>query len=102
MATYIALYRWTEKGMSGIKGSPGRLDEGRKVLAGTGVTIKEFYMTMGEYDMLIILDAPDDTTLAKAMLTLASAGNVQGQTFRAYNENEYRQIIGALPSGDNE
>lgn len=102
MATYIALYRWTEKGMTGIQGSPGRLDAGRQALEGMGVTLKEFYMTMGQYDMLIILDAPDDTTLAKAMLTLASAGNVHGQTFRAYSEDEYRQIIGALPSGDNE
>jgi uncharacterized protein with GYD domain len=54
-------------------------------------------MVMGQYDAVIIGEAPDDTTYAKALLTLASAGNLQTETLRAFTEDEYRSIVSSLP-----
>jgi uncharacterized protein with GYD domain len=59
-------------------------------------TLKDFYMVTGRYDMVIISEAPDDVTLAKATLSVASHGNVQTETLRAFTEKEYRGIIGSL------
>jgi uncharacterized protein with GYD domain len=70
---------------------------GEKAFAAAGLKIKEFYMVMGQYDAVIIGQAPDDTTYAKALLTLASAGNLQTETLRAFTEDEYRSIVSSLP-----
>jgi uncharacterized protein with GYD domain len=51
---------------------------------------------MGQYDMLAIVDAPDDATLAKGILSLASSGNLQTETLRAFPEDEFRKIISGL------
>jgi uncharacterized protein with GYD domain len=96
MPTYITLIRWTSKGLEDIKDSPKRLDAARKAFEAAGVTLKDFYMVTGRYDMVVITEAPDDVALAKATLAAASKGSVQTETLRAFTENEYRNIIGAL------
>jgi uncharacterized protein with GYD domain len=53
-------------------------------------------MVTGQYDMVAIVDAPDDVTLAKAILSSTSHGSITTQTCRAFTEQEYRQIIGGL------
>jgi uncharacterized protein with GYD domain len=53
-------------------------------------------MVTGQYDMVVIAEAPDDVSLAKAMLTLGSQGNLTSETCRAFTEGEYREIIGGL------
>ena len=96
MSTYIALAKWTATGLQKLKDSPTRLDAGRKEFAGTGVKLKDFYMLMGQYDMLIVIEAPDDAAMAKAVLALASKGSIQTETFRAFTEDEYRKIVSAI------
>ena len=96
MPTYITLMRWTSQGVKSIKESPSRLDAARKAFQAVGVTLKDFYMVTGRYDMVIISEAPDDVTLAKATLSVASHGNVQTETLRAFSENEYRGIVAGL------
>jgi uncharacterized protein with GYD domain len=96
MPTYICLLRWSSKGLENIKDSPSRLDAARKVAHAAGATIKEFYMVTGRYDMIITMEAPDDTVMAKAMLSIASKGAIQTETLRAFTENEYRSIIAGL------
>src|ERR1700756_1795434 len=89
-----AYLHWTRpldnQGLQNIKESPSRLDAGRKAFEAAGVKLKEFYMVMGHYDMVIVTEAPDDVTLARAILALASKGNVQTETLRAFSEGEYR------------
>jgi uncharacterized protein with GYD domain len=97
MPIYVALCKWTTQGIQGIKESPARLDAGRKAFAAAGIQIKEFYMVMGQYDMVIVGEAPDDATYAKATLTLAKGGNIQTETLRAFTEDEYRAIVSSLP-----
>jgi uncharacterized protein with GYD domain len=96
MPTYVTLLRWTSEGVKNVKESPSRLDAARKAFQAAGVTLKDFYMVTGRYDMVIISEAPDDIALAKATLSVASKGSVQTETLRAFTENEYRTIVGSL------
>ena len=96
MLTYISLLRWTGEGIGKIKNSPKRLEARRKAFKKVGVEMKDFYMTMGRYDMVCVLEAPDSAAVAKAILSLASQGNVSSETLSAFTEDEYRKIIGSL------
>jgi uncharacterized protein with GYD domain len=96
MLTYITLLKWTSQGLQNVKQSTSRLDAARKSFEITGAKIKDFYMLTGRYDMLAIIEAPDDITLAKAILTLGTQGSLTSETSRAFTESEYRQIIGGL------
>lgn len=97
MATYISLLRYTQQGIEKIKESPARLDSARKAFEQLGVKIKDFYLVCGQYDALVIVEALDDTAVAKITLALGSRGNVRSETFRAFTEEEFRKIVGALP-----
>jgi len=68
MSTYLCLSQRTQKGIENIKESPARLDAAREEWEKHGVTIRDFYLTTGQYDRVIVVDAPDDATLAKVLL----------------------------------
>jgi uncharacterized protein with GYD domain len=97
MATYISLIRFTQQGISSIKDAPARLDAGKETLKSFGSELKAFYLTMGRYDIVTISEAPDDAAAAKVALAVGSAGNVTTETLRAFTEDEYREIVAALP-----
>ena len=96
MSTYIILARWTHQGLQKIKESPSRLEAGKKAFEAAGIKLRAFYMVMGRYDQVSIAEAPDDATLAKALLRLASQGNLQTETLRAFTEDEYKKIISEI------
>jgi uncharacterized protein with GYD domain len=96
MAKYILLIEWTAEGIKGVKQSPARLDAAREMAKPDRVAIEQFYMVMGDYDMVVIADAPDDAALARFILRLAQAGNVRTKTLKAFTEDQYRGILGAL------
>ena len=96
MPTYIALLSWTGKGVGAVKDSPSRLDAGRRAFEKIGVKIKDTYLTMGQYDLVCIVDAPDDESFATAMLSLAAQGNVKTETLKAFTEDQYRKICAAI------
>jgi uncharacterized protein with GYD domain len=96
MPTYITLLKWTQHGVGNVKNSAKRLDAGKKTFKKLGVEFKDVYLTMGRYDLICILEAPDAETVAKAILGLASAGAVTSETMPAFTEDEYRNIIGSL------
>lgn len=96
MPSYIALLKWTSQGIANVKESPDRLDAGRKAFKKLGVKLKDTYLTMGAYDLVCIIEAPDDATYARAVLTLGSQGNVQTETLKAFTEAEYRKITGSI------
>ena len=97
MATYITLIRLTQQGVQNIKESPARLDAAKQAFQAMGAELKEFYLTMGRYDMVVVGEAPDDETVAKLALAIGSAGAIRTETLRAFTEEEYRKIIAALP-----
>ena len=97
MATYIILTRYTQQGVENIKKSPARLDVAKKMFQDMGAKLKEFYLVTGQYDIVVVAEAPDYETISKIALAIGSKGNVRTETFRAYTEDEYRKIIAALP-----
>lgn len=96
MATYIVLGKWTAQGMGAIEDSPKRLDAFKKLLKGRGAQLRAYYMLFGPHDFLCVLEAKDEGKLASALLEAASLGNVTTQTFRAFDEDEYRKIMKSL------
>ena len=97
MATYVLLLRFTQKGIENIKESPARHDATVKAFKAMGAKLKEMYLVMGQYDAVLVAEAPDDETIAKLVLSLGSKGNIRTETLRAYTEDEFRKIIAALP-----
>ena len=79
------------------QGEPARVETARKTYEQLGAKVKDFYCVMGQYDAVLIAEAPDDETMAKIQLALGSLGNVRSETLRAFTEDEYRRIVAALP-----
>lgn len=96
MATYVSLLRYTDQGIRNIKESPSRLDAAKKAFQAAGGELKQFYLAMGRYDIVIVSEAPDDESTAKIALGLGSLGNIRTETIRVFTESEYRKIIGSL------
>ena len=97
MATYITLLKYTQKGIENVKEGPSRLDAAKAAIKAAGGELKAFYLTMGSCDAVTISEAPDDETYSKIILAIASKGNVQTETLRAFPEDEYRKIIAEMP-----
>ncbi len=93
MTTYIMLANWTDQGARNLTASPSRLDAAKQALAEMGGAFKEFFMTMGRYDMVIVCEAPDDAVQARFCLQLAMLGNIRTETLKAFPEGAYREII---------
>lgn len=96
MPTYISLYKLTQKGVETIKESPKRVTKNIEALKTLGIEVKGFYLTMGQYDLVVIAEAPDDEAAAKAALSIGMQGNVSSETLRAFNQEEYQRIIAGL------
>jgi uncharacterized protein with GYD domain len=97
MPTYIMLVNWTGQGVRNVKESPKRLDAFKQALQQVGGELKGFYMVMGQYDMIAIVEVPNDEALAKVGLASEAKGSIRTRTLRAFTEDEYRNIIAALP-----
>jgi uncharacterized protein with GYD domain len=80
-----------------MKESPTRLEAAKQSVRQLGGEIKAFYLVMGQYDAVVISEAPDDETATKFALATGARGFVRTETLRAYTEEEYRKIIAALP-----
>jgi uncharacterized protein with GYD domain len=96
MPTYIVMSKWTSQGLQNVRQSPARLDAARKAYESAGIKMPHFWMVTGQYDMIAILEATDDVAVAKAILASASQGSFVTETYRAFTEDEYREIIGGL------
>jgi uncharacterized protein with GYD domain len=96
MAKYIMLINWTDQGIKTIKDSPKRLDAARAAAKKVGGELRKFYMTIGSYDLVVVLEAPDDEAAAKFALTVGAGGNIRTTTLKAFSEESYRRIIGGL------
>jgi len=96
MATYIMFMKLTEQGASDIADAKRGRDAGKKAAAAVGVTWKRSYLVMGEYDVIVIVEAPDEETMAKFALLGQMSGAVTIKTVRAFTENEADELTGAL------
>jgi uncharacterized protein with GYD domain len=96
MPAYIMLANWTDQGARQVKDSPKRVDAAKKALVEMGGEFKAFYMTMGDYDLIIAYEAPDDAVAARFTLLLGMMGTVRTKTLKAFPEMAYREIINSL------
>ena len=96
MPTYIMLANWTDQGAQKVKDSPRRVDTAKKALIDMGGEFKALYMTIGEYDLIAVYEAPDDAVAARFTLQLGMLGSVRTKTLKAFPEAAYREIISSL------
>ena len=96
MATYIVLANFTEQGIQNVKDSPQRADAFKEMAKKTGATVKDVFWTLGQYDAVAIVDAPDDVSATALGLSVAKLGNVRTQTLRAFSAAEMKNILGKV------
>ena len=93
MPYYILLINWTEQGISKINESSDRYNALKASLEKAGGKLVGGYYTFGEYDVIIIIEAPNDETVMSLMLKVGSAGNVRTKTLKAFTADEASKII---------
>ena len=93
MPTYVALCNFTHQGIQNIKDTTKRADTFKTAAKKAGCTVKEIYWTQGQYDSVLILDAPDDASATTLLMSLGKLGNVRTQTLRAFTAAELAPIL---------
>jgi uncharacterized protein with GYD domain len=93
MATYIVLANFTDQGVRNAKDSTKRADAFKELAKASGATVKDIYWTLGQYDIVATVDAPDDMVVTALGLTLAKGGNVRTQTLRAFSAADMSAIL---------
>ncbi len=96
MPTYVVLAKMTQQGIKSAKDIPQRRTAAKEAAKALGITWREGYLTMGHYDVVFILDAPDDETMAKFVLQIGTRGNLSTETLRAFSEAESDALTESL------
>ena len=96
MATYVVLAKFTDQGIRNAKESPKRADAFKEMAKTFGVTVKELVWTQGRYDIVTIVEAPDESAAMSLNLSLGTLGNVRTETLRAISAAEMTKIIGKM------
>jgi uncharacterized protein with GYD domain len=96
MPTYISLINLTEQGVREARNAPERLQAFDKAVRETGGKLVGFYLVMGQYDYIVITEAPDDQTAARLILGTIAQGSMRTQTMRAFPRAEFEEIAKGL------
>ena len=96
MATYIVLASFTDQGIRSVKDTTKRADAVKALAKKFGATAKEFFWTLGSYDVVAIFEAPDDASITALGLAIGAAGNVRTQTLRAFSAEEMNRVLAKL------
>lgn len=96
MPTYISLVNLTEQGVREAKNAPERLQTFETAVKEVGGKLIGFYLVLGQYDYIIVTEAPDDQTAARLVLGTIAQGSVRTQTMRAFPREEFEQIARGL------
>src|SRR4030042_869235 len=92
MPTYVVLYRFSDQGLKTVKDTVKRTAEVRRQNEQRGFKILGTYWTQGQYDLVAVVDAPDEQAMAAGLLNIAEAGNVHSETMRAFTDPEMESI----------
>jgi uncharacterized protein with GYD domain len=93
MPVYVTLIRWTDQGRTKAKDLPARYADGQQRIKNAGGKEIGTYVTMGQYDMVSVVDAPNDETMATIALQIAGRGNAVTETMRAFTMDEVAKIV---------
>jgi uncharacterized protein with GYD domain len=97
MSAYIRLLRFSEQSMKDLKHLRDRIAAAKKAYSDAGAELKQVFMVMGQYDVVAIVEAPDDECVAKVALAQAALGAFRStETMRAFTEDEVAKIVGAM------
>jgi uncharacterized protein with GYD domain len=97
MATYIVLLNFTDQGVRNVKDTTKRAEAFSEMAKKLGVAVKDVYWTLGQYDAVASLEAPDTATITALSLSLGALGNVRTQTLPAFSAEELGGILGKMP-----
>jgi uncharacterized protein with GYD domain len=97
MPTYISLVQFTDKGIQSAKQTTQRVADWAAKVQPMGVSIKQMYWTLGQYDQVCVFEAPDDETAAAVLLAADMLGNIRTQTMRAFTTSEMDNILAKVP-----
>ena len=93
MPTFIMLTHLTSNGVKTIKDNPGRVQEVNKEVEQLGVKVVSQWATLGEYDFVTVVDAPDEKTMAKLSIEMGSRGSVMNETLTAIDAEEFTSSL---------
>jgi uncharacterized protein with GYD domain len=93
MPTYVALINWTDQGVKNFKDTVDRYEVAQEAMGKMGAKFKDIYWTVGPYDIVGIVEAPDEETGMAALLTTAGQGNIRTLTLRAFSADEMRSVL---------
>jgi uncharacterized protein with GYD domain len=96
MNTYVVLLNMTKKGIDTITESGERVKIVRQAVEDAGGRIKDYYLTMGAHDFVVIFEIPDDITMARLLIEVGRLGAVRTTCMRAFGEAEYGEILAGL------
>ena len=96
MKTYVILITFTAQGVQAVQDSPKRAVAFTQFLESSGIKTKGIYWTFGNYDGILLLEAPDEQSMHSAILTLTHAGNVKTETLRAYDAGEMEPLLAKI------
>ena len=96
MVTYVVLANFTDQGIRSAKESPKRAEAFKKMAETFGVVVKELFWTQGRYDVVTILEAPDEASATALSLSLSALGNVRTESLRAFSAAEMTTIVGKM------
>ncbi len=96
MPTYIVLSSFTDQGIRSVKDTTKRAEAVKAAAKKFGASMNQIYWTLGQYDLVAIVEAPDDESATAFGLAIGAAGNIRGQTLRAFSKNEMDGILGRL------
>jgi len=96
MVTYVVLGNFTDQGVRNVKDSPKRAEAFKEMAKTFGVTVKEIVWTQGRYDVVIVLEAPDEAAAMSLSLSLSALGNVRTETLRAFSAADMTKIVGKM------
>ncbi|MEH2542959.1 MULTISPECIES: GYD domain-containing protein [unclassified Bradyrhizobium] len=96
MVTYVMLANFTDQGVRSAKDSPKRAEAFKKMAETFGITVKELFWTQGRFDIVTILDAPDEFSAMTLSLSLGALGNVRTETLRAFSVEDMTEVVGKM------
>ena len=93
MPTYVSLLNWTDQGVKKFKETVDRAGKAEEAIGKLGVTFKDIYWTVGQYDIVAVVEAADEETATASLLAVAAEGNIRSTTLRAFNRDEMARVI---------
>jgi uncharacterized protein with GYD domain len=94
MAIYVSLISWTDQGIKNYRDTVARAESFRDMVRQAGGQVRELLWTLGEYDIVSVIEAPDDEVAMALLLQTAALGNIRTETMRAMNADEITSVIG--------